>query len=186
MRVIAGARRGVRLEPPGKREKTRPTEDKLKEAVFNIIQPVKTGARVLDLFAGTGQIGIEFLSRGAEYCVFGEKSPGMVRTLRTNVEKSGFEEQAMILHADYRQVIARSPVSFDYVYLDPPFGFRMEYESIRMLRRLERVAPGGLIIVESAREGREEPDWPEVIEGYQPVFQRAYRSQVIRIFKEEA
>lgn len=184
MHVITGKNRGMKLQTPGKHDRTRPTEDKIKEAVFNILQPLKAEADVLDLFAGTGQIGIEFLSRGARHVVFGEKSRSMVRILRENLRKTRNEEQSEVMNRDYREVIASWSETFDYVYLDPPFGYDMEKEAMAMLRRLHRVKPGGLIIVESGAIAGQEEEEPDAF-GFSLIFDRIYGRKRIRVFKEE-
>lgn len=183
MRIIAGERRGMRLEPPGKNDATRPTEDKTKEAVFNILQPLRQDTAVLDLFAGTGQIGLEFLSRGARSVVFCEKSRRMAKVIQKNIEKTGYDEQCRLFIGDYRAALASCSQTFDYIYLDPPFGFGMEQEAMAMIRRLKRLSPGGEVIVESGVSRDHSLDVEEM-EGYTQIFFRQYRSQCIRIFKE--
>lgn len=179
MRIIAGERRGMRLELPGKRERTRPTEDKTKESVFNILQPLRPDAVVLDLFAGTGQIGLEFLSRGARRAYFCEKSRTMAQTLRRNVEKAGYPAKSEVYVGDYRAALAAFNEHFDYIYLDPPFGFGMEKEAMAMIRRLKRLAPDGEVILETAAEEMESE-----IDGYALRFRRQYGHLGLRIFKE--
>ena len=183
--VITGKNRGMKLLSPGKSDRTRPTEDKIKEAVFNVLQPLKADAEVLDLFAGTGQIGIEFLSRGAGH-VFGEKSRSMAKILRENIRKTGQEAQSVVFVRDYREVIAGWTGAFDYVYLDPPFGYDMEKEAMAMLRRLHRVKPNGLVIVETAALAKGEEDPSGMYCGFLSIFDRAYGRKRIRIFKEES
>lgn len=182
MRIIAGERRGMRLEPPKKNEKTRPTGDKTKESVFNILQPIRQDARVLDLFAGTGQIGLEFLSRGAGFAVFCEKSRTMGRILRQNVEKTGYADRSMVRIADYREVLTASKAPYDYIYLDPPFGFGMEEIAMDLIHKRGLLAPEGLVILETASEHEDiEPEW----EGFICTFKRSYKAQCIRLFKEK-
>lgn len=182
MRVIAGDRRGFRLETPPAREKTRPTEDRTKEAVFSIIQPILSGARVLDAFAGTGQIGIEFLSRGAGSVLFCELRAPMASVVRANVEKTKFAERSRILVRDVRRLIPKTEEVFDYVYLDPPFRSGMDASVMELLHRYGRLAPGALVIVESSKDD----DAAEEAEGYEKTFDRTYGSKRIRIFKEES
>ena len=99
MRVITGSARGRRLKDlPGL--DTRPTTDKVKESIFNIVQFDVEGRRVLDLFAGTGQLGIEALSRGAEKCVFVDRSREAVKVVKENVTSTGFENQSQVIQGD--------------------------------------------------------------------------------------
>lgn len=181
MRIISGERKGMQLQGPPKSSKTRPTEDKLKEAIFNIIQPIKKGAICLDLFAGTGQVGIEFLSRGAACSIFSEKSKKMVNILRDNIEKAGYTDQSQILIGDFRKNIAQSPVRFDYVYIDPPFHFGLEEKAISTLARLRKLKEGALVIVESGID----EDFAEDIEGFVLDFKRDYKSQTVRMYREK-
>ena len=110
MRVIAGIAKGRKLLPvPG--EGTRPITDRAKEALFSILQPDLPGARVLDLFAGTGSVGIEALSRGAEWADFVEAAPAAVKTLRDNLERTGLAKSAGILRRDVFDVLAGPPRS---------------------------------------------------------------------------
>lgn len=186
MHVITGKNRGMKLLSPGKKDRTRPTEDKIKEAVFNVLQPLKADADVLDLFAGTGQIGIEFLSRGARHVVFGEKSHSMAKILRENIRKAAWEEQSVVFVRDYREVIAGWSGCYDYVYLDPPFGYHMQEEAMAMLRRLHRVKPNGLIILESAAPAKGEEEPSSTYCGFVLLFDRMYGRKRIRVFKEES
>lgn len=134
MRIIAGEKKGMRLTAP-KGGKTRPTGDKAKEALFSILQARLPDAVVLDLFAGSGQIGLEALSRGAARAVFVEPAAPARRVLSENVQRVGYGERSDILplpaEKACRQLLARS-ARFDLIYLDPPW----ERES-RMLSRLD-------------------------------------------------
>lgn len=181
MRVIAGERKGLRLTTPPKGNPARPTEDKIKEAVFNIIQPIQKGAICCDLFASTGQIGIEFLSRGAEYCIFSEKSRRMGGIIRENLDKAHYEDRAEIYIGDFRNNIAQSPLRFDYVYIDPPFYQGYEDMALETLARLQKLRAGARVIVESGIDDEVNEDLPY----YEMVFKREYKSQCIRIFMEK-
>jgi 16S rRNA (guanine966-N2)-methyltransferase len=119
MRVIAGSARGVKLRPvPG--STTRPISDRVKEALFNILGAQIPGARVLDLFAGTGSVGIEALSRQAEEAVFVEKSPRAVATIRDNLSRTRLQADAVVVKADVFKYLSREPSPFDLIYVAPP------------------------------------------------------------------
>lgn len=179
MRVISGERRGLKLMPPPDRNPARPTEDKTKESVFNIIQPIRQGAICLDLFAATGQIGIEFLSRGAAHAVFSEKSGQMARVLKANLEKAHYTDRADVLIGDFRSNIKRANRRFDYVYIDPPFKQGLEKTALEALLSGDALTRDALVIVES------HVDTPvSCPSGYRCIFERSYRTQCIRIFKE--
>lgn len=120
MRVISGAARGHRLQPvPG--DTTRPITDRVKESLFNILGASVLDMRVLDLFAGTGAVGIEALSRGAAHAVFVDKSPAALRTVRLNLDHTRLAGRATVLHADAFKYLA-GPIEqpFDLIYVAPP------------------------------------------------------------------
>ncbi len=179
MRIIAGQLKGLRLEGPPQREKARPTADKTKESLFNILGPISSGTVVLDAFAGTGQIGLEFLSRGAGFCVFSEKSRGMFQVLQQNVQKAHLEASSEIFFGDVRKNIARAKHRFDYVYLDPPFHYHWEQPIMEYLRRLKKLREGALVILECAPD----EEVTASLEGYREVFCRKYHGQTIQIFR---
>jgi 16S rRNA (guanine966-N2)-methyltransferase len=120
MRVIAGRAKGHRLQPvPG--DTTRPITDRVKEALFNILSTDVVGARILDLFAGTGAVGIEALSRGAGHVVFVDKSPLALRTVRANLLHTRLEDYATVIRADAFKFLTRpTQESFDLIYVAPP------------------------------------------------------------------
>ena len=119
MRVVSGEAKGRRLKTPlGNR--IRPTADRVKETLFDILGDRVQDARVLDLFAGTGQVGIEALSRGAEAAVFVERGAAALRTIRENLEHTGLAELAQVVRADVLAFLARETEPFDYVYIAPP------------------------------------------------------------------
>ena len=119
MRVIAGAARGILLKTP-EGLRTRPTAERVKEGLFSAIQFEIPGARVLDLFAGTGQLGIEALSRGAKSSVFVDAGSEACRLVRENLQRTGLTSQAQVVQADYLQFLARCQGPFDIIFLDPP------------------------------------------------------------------
>jgi len=120
LRVIGGTARGRRLySVPG--DTTRPITDRAKESLFNIIGADIQGATFLDLFAGTGGVGIEALSRGADFCLFVDVNRLPVETIRRNLHLTGFENKAEVLKTDALVLLERTPRhSFDYVYIAPP------------------------------------------------------------------
>ena len=121
MRVITGTARGKRLrELPGL--DTRPTTDRVKEGLFNIIQFDIEGRRVLDLFAGTGQLGIEALSRGACRCDFVDQALAAVKVVRENLRSCGLERQAAVYQRDFLDFLKGTQEKYDLVFLDPPYA----------------------------------------------------------------
>ena len=133
MRVISGTAKGHRLRPvPG--DSTRPITDRAKESLFNILGDFVAGARVLDLFAGTGAVGIEALSRGAAQAVFIDKSPAALQVIRANLEHTRLAERAIVLRADAFKYLA-GPISapFDLIYVAPPQYHGLWADALRAL-----------------------------------------------------
>jgi len=119
MRVIAGSAKGIRLRAvPG--TTTRPISDRVKEALFSILGESIVGARFLDLFAGTGSVGIEALSRGAAEAVFVDSEPRASATIRANLAQARIQQGARIVHADAFKYLSRSAEPFDFIYVAPP------------------------------------------------------------------
>ncbi|HET8586668.1 MAG TPA: 16S rRNA (guanine(966)-N(2))-methyltransferase RsmD [Candidatus Limnocylindria bacterium] len=135
MRVIAGSARGIQLVVP-KRGATRPITDRVKETLFAILGERVPGARVLDLYAGSGAIGIEALSRGATHCTFVEQARDALGALRTNLERSRMVERATVRAGDVLRMLDGEPAHrYDLVILDPPYAERA------ILAPLERLLP---------------------------------------------
>lgn len=120
MRVITGTARGRRLITPNGLE-TRPTSDKVKEGLFSAIQFDIEGRRILDLFAGSGQMGIEALSRGAQSAVFVDASKAAIYTIEENIKNCNFKENAAVYNTDYKTFLISNKSTFDIVFLDPPY-----------------------------------------------------------------
>ncbi len=132
MRVIAGKAKGRKLKSvPG--GGTRPITDRAKSALFNILGEDVIGCRFLDLFAGTGQVGIEALSRGAAEAVFVERNPAALRTIRENLVHTGLLDRAKVVRADVFEFLRREPEPFDYIYIAPPQYQRLWAETLRMI-----------------------------------------------------
>ena len=132
MRVITGSARGKRLVTPSGLD-TRPTVAKAKEGVFSAIQFDIEGRRVLDLFAGSGQLGIEALSRGAESCTFVDNDPKATAAIRENVENCGFSDESKIVRGDWKAFLLGCPDEFDIVFLDPPYHNNLVQQAVGML-----------------------------------------------------
>lgn len=152
MRVISGSARGRMLQAvPGK--DTRPTTDKVKESVFNILQFRLYGAVMLDLFAGTGQMGIEALSRGAARAVFVDRSPKAISVIRRNVAAARVQERAEILNVPYQQALQKlQGQKFDILFLDPPYGGELLNSALKAVESFDILSSDGIIICESSVE----------------------------------
>jgi 16S rRNA (guanine(966)-N(2))-methyltransferase RsmD len=149
MRIIAGALKGRRLKAP-KWAGLRPTSDKLRETLFNILAPRITDARVLDVFAGTGAIGLESLSRGAALTVFVERDRRAAALIAENVAICGAQNRCAIIRDDAERALARDVTGgpFDVVVLDPPYDY--EPLAATLALALRQLAPGGLLVLEHA------------------------------------
>ena len=160
VRVVAGDLRGRRIEAPTT-EATRPTTDKVREAVFNSLRSmdVVEGARVLDLFAGTGAMGIEALSRGAAHCVFVESDRAALAVLRTNLQQLGIADKSTVISGD-AVMQASEQQGIDLLIADPPYGYN---DWARLLVGVT----AGLVVLESDREVGD-------IEGWQTVRAKKY------------
>ena len=149
MRVIGGKARGRQLKSvPGKQ--TRPITDRVKEALFNILAGDVQGARVLDLFGGTGAVGIEALSRGARHVTFVEIAGKPYRVLKENLRLTGFEDFATTVRGDAFAFLRGNPDEpYDIVYIAPPQYKGMWHKALEMLdERPDWVTEGGLVIVQ--------------------------------------
>ena len=147
MRVIAGSAKGVQLKTPDGLL-TRPTADRVKEALFSIIQFDLPCARVLDLFGGTGQLGIEALSRGANSVVFVDHQDSACRLIKENLKRTKFENTGTVVRADYLQYLKSCKDKFDIILLDPPYAEVFLENSLKMITEIDILQSGGIIVTE--------------------------------------
>ena len=146
MRVITGTARGTNLKAPDGLL-TRPTADKVKQALFNIIQYEIVGD-VLDLFAGSGQLGIEALSRGERHAVFVDERADAIAVVRENLRRTHLEEKAEVVRCDYLTYLSRSKKTFRLIFLDPPYAEKYLENAIKRISEIDILADGGIIIAE--------------------------------------
>jgi len=147
MRVISGSVRGRMLKALEGSE-TRPTTDKVKESIFNIIQFDIEGRRVLDLFSGSGQLAIEAVSRGAEYAVAVDKSKYAVEIIKENVKRCNFEDKIKIYKGDFTEVLSKGG-KFDLIFLDPPYDSDLLLKSLNLIVSFDILSNDGIIICET-------------------------------------
>ena len=178
MRITGGALRGRPLAaPPGRA--TRPTTDRTRQAVFNLVgaRMGLGGARVLDLFAGSGALGLDALSRGAAHATFVETDPAALRALAANVRTLGLDARARTVRADVFAFLHRAPGPFDLVLADPPYGLARLPDLPDLM--LPLVAPDGLLVLEhDARHGFDAH--PALVTA------RTYGPTVVSLFEREA
>ena len=178
MRVITGTARGRRLKTP-ENDEIRPTTDNVKEALFNIIQFDIEGRRVLDLFAGTGQLGIEALSRGAKSCVFVDESREALRIVRENLKTCGLS--AAVLQSNALDYLRRGE-TFDLIFVDPPYDAGLYEPVLKTLNLVDNLSDGGIIICEARRE----ESLPEVAAPYRKGKEYRYGKVKICIYTKES
>ena len=147
MRVITGKAKGISLKTPDGML-TRPTTDRVKEALFSIIQFEVPGARVLDLFGGTGQLGIEALSRGAQSAVFIDEREQACALIRENLKRTKMEGIGKVVRSDYLSYLKRCKETFDIIILDPPYAEVFLENSLKMITEIDILQSGGIIIAE--------------------------------------
>jgi len=148
MRVIAGSARGRRLKSlPGL--DTRPTTDKVKESMFNILQFELEGRRVLDLFAGSGQLGLEALSRGAKHCTFVEQARPAAGIIRENVALCGFQDRCRVVQGEALSFLAGCGEKFDLLLLDPPYRAELMDRAVELAAKVDILREDGIMVCET-------------------------------------
>lgn len=159
MRIVAGAAKGRRLVAP-KGDEVRPTADRVKEALFSSLQPQLPGSRVLDLYAGSGGLGLEALSRGADQVTFVERANASLTALRRNIEAVGLPGTTVVSDDAARTLRGEVPGGpFDLVFADPPYRLPKAQLADLLAAVVGHLAPGGTVVVErAARDGA--PPWP--------------------------
>jgi 16S rRNA (guanine(966)-N(2))-methyltransferase RsmD len=180
MRVISGKARGVNLKTPdGMR--TRPTADRVKEALFSIINFDVPNTSVLDLFGGTGQLGIEALSRGAKNVVFVDESDKACTLIRENLRRTKMEEQGRVVRNDYLSFLRTTQESFDIIFLDPPYAEVFLENALKCITEIDILHSGGIIVCERP-VGKEIP-WEYA--GYQRSKDYKYGHTIITLYRKD-
>ena len=178
MRVITGSARGRRLKTPENYD-IRPTTDNVKESVFNIIQFDIEGRRVLDLFAGTGQLGIEALSRGAAHCDFIEHNGTAYNVVSKNVQTARVQDRASLHRVEARDFLAKAAAKkYSLIFLDPPYGGTILENALSGIERFDILSANGIIICESAVEDR-------FAHGFEVVRERRYGATMITVLRRQ-
>ena len=151
MRIISGSARGRKLKELQGTD-TRPTTDKVKESMFNIVQFDIEGRRVLDLFGGTGQLGLEALSRGAVSCTFVDQRREAAALIRENIRLTGFTDRARVVQGEALSFLAACREKFDVVFLDPPYDSPLLEQSLESIAGFDILSEHGIMICESAAD----------------------------------
>ena len=179
MRVITGKARGVQLKTPEGLQ-TRPTTDRVKEAMFSIIHFDIPGARVLDLFGGTGQLGIEALSRGAKSAVFVDGSEKACSLIRENLKRARLEGEGRVVRSDYLDYLKRCRETFDIILLDPPYAEVFLENALKCISEIDILQTGGIIVAERPL-GKELP-WE--FEGFERSRDYKYGKTMLTIYRK--
>ena len=180
MRVITGKSKGRKLIAP-KGLHTRPTTDNVKEAIFNILGEIKSHGQVLDLYAGSGGIGIEFLSRGAGICYFIDNDINSIKSIKENLERTRFSDQAYVYKNTAEKAIntlSSRGILFDYIFLDPPYEKGILVPILESISNNNILKDNGIIIAE--HEGK--LDLPERINNFVKIDTRTYGGTKISFY----
>ena len=147
MRIISGTARGTRLKTP-EGQNTRPTADRVKEAMFSILQFDLPGAVVLDLFGGTGQLGVEAVSRGAKQAVFVDHNEQSCKLIRENLRLAKMEKEGRVVRSDYLAFLKNTKEKFDIILLDPPYAEAFLENALKLITEIDILQTNGIIVAE--------------------------------------
>ncbi|MDO5152664.1 MAG: 16S rRNA (guanine(966)-N(2))-methyltransferase RsmD [Eubacteriales bacterium] len=179
MRVITGKARGVSLKTPDGML-TRPTTDRVKEALFSIIHFEIPGANVLDLFGGTGQLGIEALSRGAKSAVFVDAREEACKLIRENLKRTRLEQGAKVVRSDYLDYLGRCREQYNIIFLDPPYAEVFLENALKRITEIDILQSDGIIVTERPL-GKELP-WE--MEGYSRSRDYKYGKTLLTVYRK--
>lgn len=180
MRVITGKARGVALKTPDGMA-TRPTADRVKEALFSVINFEVPGTDVLDLFGGTGQLGIEALSRGANSAVFVDAADSACKLIGENLRRTKLQSQAKVVRSDYLAYLRGCGREFDIIFLDPPYAEVFLENALKCITEIDILKTGGIIVAERPLEKPELPDFP----GYSRSKDYKYGKTLITLYRKD-
>lgn len=183
MRVVAGDRKGMPLKVITGNT-TRPTTDKVKESIFNMIGPFFNGGLAVDLFAGSGGLGIETLSRGADHALFIEKDARAFQVLQENIKKCRYEDASELFRTDATRAVKallKREIVIDYLFLDPPYHKKEYYDLVETLVEGGKLAHDAIIMCEHSAE----VTLPENYGRFNLVRQEEYGSTIISIYRQE-
>jgi 16S rRNA (guanine(966)-N(2))-methyltransferase RsmD len=178
LRVIGGSLGGRRLEGPP-RSGVRPTTDRVREALFEVLGEVVEGARVLDLYSGTGAIGIEALSRGAEWCDFVESDPKAQAVVRENLTRTALLDVSKLYPLPVARALARLQGPYDLVVADPPYEYDRAESELAQVITSGLLAEGGVLAVEHSQR----KPWPQALGGRAQFASRRYGDTRVTLYR---
>ena len=181
MRVITGKARGVQLKTP-EGMLTRPTADRVKEALFSIINFDLPNAAVLDLFGGTGQLGIEALSRGAKRAVFVDHQQKACELIKENLRRTKFTQQGTVVRGDYLEYLKRTKEKFDIILLDPPYAEIFLENALNCIAEIDILRDNGIIVTERPLEKALEVSMP----GFARSRDYKYGKTLVTLYRRES
>ena len=168
MRIISGKARGTKIQTI-ESENTRPTLDRVKESLFNIIQNKIQGTNVLDLFSGSGALGIESLSRGANLAIFCDYNSEATKVIKQNLTKTKLQDKAIIYNEDYKKCIIdlkKKKLKFDVIFLDPPYKLDLAVDSLKLIIENDLLNENAIIIIETDQKDRDKKEIQEIKDKY--------------------
>ena len=180
MRVISGKAKGISLKTPDGMS-TRPTADRVKEALFSIVQFDIPNAKILDLFGGTGQLGIEALSREAKSAVFVDEREDACKLIRENLKRSKLESYAKVIRSDYAVFLKNCRETFDIIILDPPYAEKFLENSLKLITEIDILQSGGIIVTERPADKELEFEFS----GYSRSKDYKYSKTILTIFRKD-
>jgi 16S rRNA (guanine(966)-N(2))-methyltransferase RsmD len=182
MRIVGGEKKGFRLKGPYVK-KVRPAMDKVKDSLFSMLYPLKTEElEILDVFAGTGSVGLEALSRGYKYAIFIEANKIMAKNIKDNLELLGYSKKANILNKDFRvalRMLYKAKKRFDIIFSDPPYNLGLVNEFFEMLKKYNVLKEDGLLIMEIDNN-----ELPKELSNFKILKERSYGRTNIVIFQQ--
>ncbi|MBQ8298989.1 MAG: 16S rRNA (guanine(966)-N(2))-methyltransferase RsmD [Clostridia bacterium] len=181
MRIIAGKKKGLNIKTI-EGESTRPTRDMVREALFSILTSKVPDAKFLDLFAGSGAIGIEAISRGASEACFADINPQCIKIIKENISKANFENESRIFNLDYKILLKKiKDEKFDIIFIDPPYNKGFGVDAINKISEYDLLSDDGVIILET--DTNEEV--PEEIGIYEKYNSKKYGRNILNLFKRK-
>lgn len=184
MRIVSGKYGGIRLTPV-KSDKTRPTTDKVKESLFSMTGPYYQGGNFLDLFAGSGAVGIEAVSRGMDSAVLVDRQYQAIKAIKENIAKIHAEDRFEVIKGNAEVILkqlAEDGVKFDMVFLDPPYKLQKITETLSKLKSLQLLNDGATVICETDNH----TELPDELDGFQAVKQKNYGLTNLTIYDYQA